>query len=325
MRLVRPPLDTLRPHLSHSLVDAEARDRQVRLKAFEFLERATAVHGDVLPWAVLLKGFEFDGTRVPLVSMQGIFKPAVLPDVPLTIRTAPEISGRERPYADAMDERQRIVYRYRGTDAGHRDNVGLRLAMQRGTPLIYLFGVVEGQYLAHWPVFVEHDDPADRAFHIALDEKRIATDPEPLADAAAEVRRAYVTRVTLARLHQEGFRKRVLRAYRRCCAICRLKHEELLEAAHIVPDSDPRGEPVVSNGIALCKLHHAAFDAHILGVRPDLVVQIRRDILEEVDGPMLRYGLQEIAGTLLRVPAIERDRPAKELLEVRYELFRKAG
>jgi putative restriction endonuclease len=54
-------------------------------------------------------------------------------------------------------------------------------------------------------------------------------------------------------------------------------------------------------------------------------VEIRPDILEEVDGPMLRHGLQEVAGSLLRVPVVERHRPAKELLEIRYELFRKAG
>jgi putative restriction endonuclease len=306
-------------------VDAEARDRLVRLKAFEFLERATAVHGDVLPWTVLQKGFDFEGARVPLVSMQGIFKPAVLSEIPLTIRTAPEVQGKRRPYEDAMDDRQQLIYRYRGTTAGHRDNVGLRLALERRTPLIYLFGVVEGQYLVHWPIYVVHDDPVEHAFRIALDERRLAGEKSPPADTAAELRRAYVTRVTLARLHQEGFRKRVLRAYRQCCAICRLKHEELLEAAHIVPDGDPRGEPVVPNGIALCKLHHAAFDAHILGIRPDLVIEIRRDILEEVDGPMLRHGLQEVAGSTLRVPTVERDQPARDLLELRYELFRKAG
>jgi len=29
-------------------------------------------------------------------------------------------------------------------------------------------------------------------------------------------------------------------------------------------------------------------------VRPDLIVEVRRDILREVDGPMLKYGLQDI-------------------------------
>jgi len=70
----------------------------------------------------------------------------------------------------------------------------------------------------------------------------------------------------------------VLRAYQQCCAICRLRHDELLEAAHILPDIHPFGEPVVPNGLALCKLHHAAFDANIIGVTPDLEVTVRLDV-----------------------------------------------
>ena len=42
------------------------------------------------------------------------------------------------------------------------------------------------------------------------------------------------------------------------CALCRLRHQELLDAAHITPDSEAEGEPLVSNGVVLCKLHHAA-------------------------------------------------------------------
>ena len=51
------------------------------------------------------------------------------------------------------------------------------------------------------------------------------------------------------RLHQATFRERVLHAYRTSCAICRLRHRELLDAAHILPDGHPRGEPVVPNGL----------------------------------------------------------------------------
>ena len=43
----------------------------------------------------------------------------------------------------------------------------------------------------------------------------------------------------------------------------RLRHDELPEAAHILPDGHPLGEPVIPNGLALGTLHHAAFDAYI--------------------------------------------------------------
>ena len=95
-----------------------------------------------------------------------------------------------------------------------------------------------------------------------------------------------MTRLGKQRMHQREFRQRVRRAYREQCAICRLRHEELLDAAHILPDGHPRGEPVVPNGLALCKPHHAAFDRHVLGVRPDLTVELRPDVLREPDGPM---------------------------------------
>ena len=83
-------------------------------------------------------------------------------------------------------------------------------------------------------------------------------------------RRAYLTDTFRRRLHQVAFRERVLRAYAERCALCRLRHQELLDAAHITPDSDAEGEPVIGNGVALCKLHHAAFDRFTFAIRPDL-------------------------------------------------------
>ena len=116
------------------------------------------------------------------------------------------------------------------------------------------------------------------------------------------------------------FRARVLAAYERRCAICRLKHVDLLDAAHIVGDAES-GQPVVPNGLSLCKIHHAAYDRQILGVRPDYVVQVRADVLEEVDGPMLRHGLQDVHGWRLELPTRLVDRPDRELLRQRWSTF----
>jgi len=126
-------------------------------------------------------------------------------------------------------------------------------------------------------------------------------------------------------LHQRKFRERVLDAYREQCALCRLRHSELLDAAHIIPDGEPGGEPVVENGIALCKLHHAAFDGFFLGIRPDYVVEVRSDILLEDDGPMLRHGLQGLHGARILLPRSKKSRPSADRLEVRYDRFLEAG
>ena len=64
-------------------------DTQIRLKAFSFLEVLSAQNGYALPLKILEAGFEFEGRRVPLVSPQGIFKPAILPQLPLSIKTVP--------------------------------------------------------------------------------------------------------------------------------------------------------------------------------------------------------------------------------------------
>ena len=121
------------------------------------------------------------------------------------------------------------------------------------------------------------------------------------------------------------FRQRVLRAYQLTCAVCRLKHAELLDAAHILPDGHPQGEPIVPNGLALCKLHHAAFDTNIIGIRPDLILEVRKDVLAEIDGPMLQHGLQGMHGQTILVPDRAALRPRREFLDERYELFKRAG
>jgi putative restriction endonuclease len=299
-------------------------DQRVRLAAFAFLEELVREHGDSLPRERLVEGFRFEGRRVPLQGPQGIFKPAVLPAIPLSITTVPVQPGKARPYDDGFRPDGSIVYRYRGTDPRHHENAGLREAMRRRTPLVYFHGIAPGVYLATWPVHVVEDRPEDLAFVVDVDAAGRSIGSASLI-ADADLRRRYSTVTTRARLHQEAFRERVLRAYRERCALCRLRHRELLEAAHIVPDADPLGEPLVSNGLALCKLHHAAFDRDLIGIRPDLVVELRRDILEESDGPMLLHGLQGFHRRSITVPSVPRLRPDPELLRARWERFRRAG
>jgi len=296
------------------------------MAAFAFLRELTQLHGDTLPHKALASGFVFEGIRVPLLGPQGIFKPAILPDMPLSIMTAPPVEGRARPYDDEFHAGGFLRYKYRGTDPLHRENVGLRLAMQRRAPLVYLFGVDRGAYVAAWPVFIVNDDPKSLAFTVAVDEEVVlGSRSAEMVGEKADARRAYSTSMTLRRVHQQGFRRRVLRAYREICAIYRLRHQELLEAAHILPDGHPRGEPVVPNGLALCSLHHTAFDRKFLGIRPDLRVEIRTDILGESDGPMLIHGLQGFQGTTIHVPRPEKLRPNPDFLAERYEMFRKTG
>ncbi|WP_276940559.1 HNH endonuclease [Ferrimicrobium acidiphilum] len=173
-----------------------------------------------------------------------------------------------------------------------------------------------GIYLPIYPVYVEAEDRSRHEFAIAVDENLHGLDLGSIDD----FRREYRVSVTKIRLHQPSFRSRVLHAYNSTCAICRLHHPELLDAAHILPDVHPRGAPVVPNGITLCKLHHAAsFDRNLLGIRPDFVVEIRSELLREIDGPMLQHDIKEMNGTQLELPGERASRPDTARLEERYQ------
>ena len=148
------------------------RDTAVRLRAFDFPSELRRRFGEAsIPRPVLERGFDFEDVRVPLIGPQGIFKPAILPELPLTITTAPPVEHRERPYDDGFIDGGFLRYRHRGTDPNHRDSVGLRTAKQQQTPLIYPHGIVPGLYEAAWPVFVVEDHPETLSFVVAIDDQ----------------------------------------------------------------------------------------------------------------------------------------------------------
>jgi putative restriction endonuclease len=196
-------------------------------------------------------------------------------------------------------------------------------------PLVYFHGIARSRYVAAWPVFVVQDSPASLAFTIAVDDKAhlgIISDrgahDSGIGEDADSARRAYLTSTVRVRLHQRAFRERVLEAYRRQCAFCRLRHEELLDAAHIIPDREPEGEPIVRNGVALCSLHHAVFDKFFVGLRPDYIIEVRPDILEEGDGPTLKHAIQDLHGKRIQLPRKVEHHPDPALLSRRYAQFR---
>jgi putative restriction endonuclease len=94
-----------------------------------------------------------------------------------------------------------------------------------------------------------------------------------------------------------------------------------LDAAHITRDSDESSSTSVTNGLSLCKIHHAAYDTNIVGIDPDYTVHVRSDILCETDGPMLEHGIKEMDKGKLWVPSVTREQPDPARLEVRFKEF----
>ena len=136
--------------------------------------------------------------------------------------------------------------------------------------------------------------------------------------------RRYALRAVKQRLHQASFREAVITAYAGRCALSGLPEPLLLDAAHIVADRDEKlGQPIVPNGIPLSKIHHAAFDAHLIGIDPDYKLHVSERLLKLNDGPMLE-ALKRLKGAAIHLPHRERDKPDRDRLAMRFERFKLA-
>ena len=201
-------------------------DAEIRAAALEKVRQLRDIHGGRIPREALMGGVTINGERIPIWNYQkGIFKPRVLglDGAALSVQTSVT-----SPYADVHDaEGGSIVYKYRGTDPSHPDNVALRRAMERRLPLIYLVAVDPGYYDAVAPVYVSTDSPTSLEFTLHADQ--VAWIANAQDSAMAMVRREYATRAVLQRLHQQQFRRVVLSAYGEQCCVCQLRHLELLE------------------------------------------------------------------------------------------------
>ena len=86
------------------------------------------------------------------------------------------------------------------------------------------------------------------------------------------------------------------------------------------------GAARVSNGLALCKIHHGAFDANLIGISPDYVVHVKDSVLATFDGPTLQHAIKEMDQQKLRVvPHTHHDRPDRDLLDERFQRFTQAS
>ncbi|HZL07374.1 MAG TPA: HNH endonuclease [Coriobacteriia bacterium] len=226
------------------------------------------------------------------------------------------IHNPDGPYADREISPGVWEYAYeKGSLEG--SNTKLRRAHELALPVIFFLKLDTAVFVPVSLAFVIDDDRERRVFTVALEEVGLLADPlHP-----TELQRRYAERIVRQRMHQPAFRGLVLRAYALRCTVCSLHHGALLDAAHIVPDTEPAGIPTTPNGLALCKIHHAAYDQNMLGVSPDYRVSINREVLAEVDGPMLRHGLQEMHGRTITLPARRMDRPDRDLLAWRWERF----
>jgi putative restriction endonuclease len=292
-------------------------DFSIRSAAFEWLNNLVQVHGNLLTYDLLKNGFIYKDEKINVVGATGIWKPRQC-NYPISILTS--VNG---PYNDAFRDDNFILYNYRGTNADHHNNVGLRNALKEKVPLIYFLGISKNRYMPIYPIFIQHDDPQNLNILLQVDLRKV-NEVQEFHDVIKDPVRDYITVEVKRRIHQEVFRENVLKAYKCQCSFCNIKHEILLDAAHIISDKKVGGEPVISNGLALCKIHHAAFDANLMGVSPDYIIKVNNRLLEEIDGPMLQHGIKELNNRKLLVPSKKDWQPDPDRLMIRYKEFKVA-
>jgi putative restriction endonuclease len=302
-------------------MDEASRDTHLRLAAFDHVRRLSEVH-DHLTATELKPGFVFEGQRVPLVNPQrGIFKPQQMRFL-LSIKTVFPKLGAKVWYDDQREVHRQIFegdetidYAFMGQDPEASDNRWLREAFESQVPIIYFLGISPGRYQAMLPTFISGWDGTALKARVAFG----APDQATLAPPENALERRYALRAVKQRLHQASFREAVITAYNGRCALSGLPEALLLDAAHIVADKDGQfGHPVVPNGIPLSKIHHAAFDAHLIGIDPDYRLHVSERLLAQKDGAMLD-ALKRLNGGSIHPPSRIKDRPDRDRLALRFE------
>jgi putative restriction endonuclease len=294
-------------------------DHELRQAAHTHSQYLSRAYDDLIPRTVLLEGFRFMGQRVSLGSFQrGIHRSALQRGpAALTLFTSPN-----SPYEDEIDEESdAIIYAYRSGSMSLADNRALDAAFEMPVPLIYFKGIEPGQYMVIAPVFVTDRDRKNGLVKLTQGVPFVDLSGDGLV--SSEPARHEALREVVVRLRQQRFRGEVLAAYRQRCAVCALKRRELVQAAHITEFAGG-GVEEVSNGLALCAIHHLAYDRNLMGIDPSGVVHISSVVRTQADGPMLREGIQAFHGAAVALPSAHSKRPDPERLAVRFGRFREA-
>jgi len=291
---------------------AEIQDSdELRAAVFAYLDELQRDHGPYLTSAQI-NGFAFLGQPLKLMVQNGIRTPSRWAD-PLSI-TSTNRTEDAGGYADEDRGEGLRLYRYmrERSTAAPTLNRSLDHAAISGRPLVYFIEVGQHRYEPVYPVFIT-----------GTEHHGVIVSDEPTTGEYAELvdLRRYARREARVRLHQREFRSRVLFAYSDRCCVCSLRHRGLLDAAHIVDDAHEQGVALVSNGLAMCSIHHGAYDQLLLGIDPDLKIEINREVLEEIDGPILRHGLQDMHSRSIDVPKRRADRPDRDKLAWKHARF----
>ena len=129
---------------------------------------------------------------------------------------------------------------------------------------------------------------------------------------------------TSLRQRDPRFHQMVLRAYNYQCAICgfNMRHDNApiaLEAAHI-RWKQHHGPCEVPNGLALCAIHHKAFDRGSIGLDENMRVNVSDAVN---GGGVVQRLFWDFAGKAIALPPVKENYPGEKFVEWhRKEVFR---
>ena len=145
---------------------------------------------------------------------------------------------------------------------------------------------------------------------------------DPAITRALVIDISTVAVATRRAVRDNNFRARVLTAYGHCCAICGVQLK-LIEGAHIIPAVHQNSTDETSNGVALCVLHHRAYDRGLVTFDPDFRIYLNADQLANLERGGFDGGLDAFQANLrpiIIVPPDQRDRPNDRYVNAANEL-----
>jgi putative restriction endonuclease len=300
-----------------------ASDLELVHLAFNRVKELTLIYGDSIPHQAISEGFLFNGEKILLDNRAvGIFKPRQMSECAISIKTTMQRDGSEGIYNDHQDIDDHYKYALQRGDPRGVNNRYLWASMATSTPLIYFQAISPGRYTAIWPCFVKEILP-EKGYALIAESNKFSTSmlPDHKYPLPTEIESRYCVRETKVRMHQASFRQNVLDAYSGKCAITGLQNKTLLEAAHIIPDAELGKLQYVSDGIALSRIHHRAYDQNLLGISPDNQIHISDELKQGKDNKFMRDALLEFEGRKLVLPRSAVNRPDRDKLAARFEVF----
>jgi putative restriction endonuclease len=304
-----------------------ASDLEFVYLAFNRVKELSLIYDDSIPHKAISEGFLFNGEKILLDNRAvGIFKPRQMSECAISIKTTKQRDGSQGIYNDHPDNGDHYKYALQRGDPRGVNNKYLWASMATGTPLIYFQAIAPGLYTAIWPCFVKEILP-EKGYALIAESNKFSTSvlPDYKYPRPTEIESRYCVRETKVRMHQASFRQNVLDAYSGKCAITGLQNKTLLEAAHIIPDAELGKLQYVSDGIALSRIHHRAYDLNLLGISPDNQIHISDELKQGKDNKFMRDALLEFEGQRLVLPRSEINRPDRDKLAARFEMFAKTS